>query len=1032
MLRKTIPTLLTMILTLFFLTLCRIGPLGAIQGDPGSETAKEETLSGVKAAMADGQAGPGRSGMKRYMVRFVDLPLALYQGAIPGLEATSPQATRKSKLDMKSGATAAYRSYLGGKRSEIISAMEGAVGRRIEVIFSYDVVFNGLAVYLALGEVSRVEKVPGVASVSLEKVEQLHTDAGPRWIGAPRVWRGEDGVATRGEGIVVGVIDGGINPENPSFADVGDDGFDHTNPRGRFLGVCDPERPDYDPAFPCNDKLIGAYDFSPLGGNPDNIPTPLDVSGHGSHVAGTAAGNLVRKVAAFEGPTIRVERDISGVAPHANIISYRVCTATSLGVAQDCPGAPVFAALDQAASDGVDVINFSIGSAPYDPWGWDGYYFNYLATRAAGILVVTSAGNSGPRPGTVGSPANVPWIMSVGAATHNRAFVNDLTRLEKEGGEPLGPFRGGGLAAGYGPAPIVYAGSYPNPNDPEGDPALCAEPYPASTFHGEIVVCDLGRTEHVATGRNILQGGAGGLVLANDAAHGNDLWDDGHVLPAVMISHKDGQALKNWLGSGSDHTAVITGMKADISSENGDVMARFSSRGPNLWAPGVIKPDAAAPGVDILAAGGFGGEVTWMLSSGTSMASPHVTGAAALLKALHPDWTPDEIQSALMLTGVRHRMLKENGSTPAAPFDRGAGRIQVGRAARAGFVLNETPENYLAADPSKGGDPSALNLASLANGSVTDDRCSWTRVLRSTLDTDVTWSVRIDNPPGVKLGAEPSTFTLPAGGALAIRFTADTRKAAYDSWLFGNLVFIPSSTDTAKAHFPVALNVLNTLPERLKWMEVDNPGEREINVAYGRTIEDLSSRIYGLAPGRLKKADLYQDPTPVKPFDVWPPKEPKKGVFMAARSIGDGVKRLVAEIAGTTSPDVDLYIYDATREETVCRSANYGNIEYCNVNDPKPGEYWIIAQNYHATDPSGTEPDTVEMAVAVVGPHAEGNLHVGASGGQTGIPGGQPFKLKVQWDVDPAFRHWYGFFTLGSKASRPDDIGGVRLDLRLR
>ena len=158
------------------------------------------------------------------------------------------------------------------------------------------------------------------------------------------------------------MIDSGINPENPSFADIGADGYDHANPRSRFYGVCDPSNDNYDANFPCNDKLIGAYDFTPLVPEADNIETPYDVSGHGSHVASTAAGNVFLN-AQLTAPTITLNRDISGVAPHANVISYRTQKPNGYGHLS-----VLVAAIEQAVLDGVDVINYSIGGDANNPW----------------------------------------------------------------------------------------------------------------------------------------------------------------------------------------------------------------------------------------------------------------------------------------------------------------------------------------------------------------------------------------------------------------------------------------------------------------------------------------------------------------------------------------------------------------------------------------------------------------------------------------------------------------------------------------
>ncbi|NTU83583.1 MAG: CHRD domain-containing protein [Chloroflexales bacterium] len=177
-------------------------------------------------------------------------------------------------------------------------------------------------------------------------------------------------VPSRGEGVVIGVLDSGIDPAHPSFKDPAPgDGYDHSNPRadGSYLGVCNPNDGDgrYDPGFQCNDKLIGAYTFAETSGVPDpqGRPSPRDNLGHGSHVAGTAAGNLVGG-APVDGGGSGI---IAGVAPHANLIVYDVCGIVGNG--ESCPGAAILAALDQAIVDGVDMISYSLASsATEDPW----------------------------------------------------------------------------------------------------------------------------------------------------------------------------------------------------------------------------------------------------------------------------------------------------------------------------------------------------------------------------------------------------------------------------------------------------------------------------------------------------------------------------------------------------------------------------------------------------------------------------------------------------------------------------------------
>ena len=541
----------------------------------------------LATTLASAQAGAAAS-TAQYIVQLTDPPLASYRGGIVGLEATNPAARGAVELDVKSAASKAYLDYLATKQANVRSALQLAIGRAVAVPFTYRYAYNGFAAILTEQEAAAARNVSGVAEVEKEFARELQTDAGPAWIGAPGVWSGADtgGLpGTKGEGVVVGVIDTGINHDHPSFADKGGDGYDHTNPRGTFYGLCDPVL-----GVPfCNDKLIGVWDFTGT--------SPEDDNQHGSHTASTSAGNVLS--AEITAPTLTLTRNISGVAPHANLITYKAC------IAAGCLSPSLTAAIDQATADGVDVINYSIGGGPTDPWD-DADSEAFLGARDAGIFVSASAGNDGPRAETVGSPANSPWLLSVGASTHNRAFVNSLTSLS--GGATGAPadLVGKSFTAGYGPAPIVYAGDYGSalcgegPASPEGSAAV--NPFLPGTFHGEIVVCDRGVYGRVEKAANVAEAGAGGFVLANDEPSGDSLVGDAYPIPGVHLTYDDGLVLKGWLAQGTGHTGTIAGTTADTSATYGDVMASFSSRGPNKTALDVLKPDVTAPGVDILAA----------------------------------------------------------------------------------------------------------------------------------------------------------------------------------------------------------------------------------------------------------------------------------------------------------------------------------------------------------------------------------------------------------------------------------------------
>ena len=758
-------------------------------------------LFSAGASLAEqGQQGLPPAVDNLYVILLTDAPVSSYRGGVPGLAPTNPSVLGMRKLDANSPASQAYADYLAQKQAEFMQTLSQALGREVPLYRSYRWVLNGVAVQLTPQEAEIARTLPGVRGVGVNELRQPLTDRGPSWIGAPTLWGPRNSADCTadggfcGEGVIVGIIDTGINHDHPSFADVGDDGYDHTNPygSGNYKGDC-VSNPSW-----CNDKLIGMYDYTGVGAEDDE--------GHGSHTASTAAGNFLNNVT-LEAPTISFPGlNISGVAPHANIISYRICDADG------CSTIDAASAIDQAVADGVDVLNYSIGgSAIVSPWSvfsFDAQAF--LDARDAGVFVATSAGNSGPGTETIGSPAYAPWLLTVGANTHDRAFTNSLIDMNTAQGTTLPDIEGRSITSGYGPAPIVYAGDYGN--------ALCeAGVWSANTFNGEIVVCDRGQIARVDKSANVADAGGGGMILANDAANGNGLNADMHSIPAVHITYDDGVALKNWLANGdTGHTATIAGTQMLVdATKYADITASFSSRGPNasIATQKIIKPDIIGPGVDIIAAVATDGVKTQPeldVYSGTSMSSPHLAGAAALLVQAHPDWTPAEIQSALMSTSWTQNLTKEDWVTPADPFDVGAGRVDLTVASDAGFLMHITKTEYENADPAGGGDPSTLNMPSLATDEF-NNTWTWTRTLKATRAGN--WEISFDLPAGMSMTASPASFSFGAAGdTQTITFTAHGYGFTQDQWYFAQVNFTDTSGASPAAHFPVAVKSTCALP----------------------------------------------------------------------------------------------------------------------------------------------------------------------------------------------------------------------------
>ncbi len=1007
-----------------FITLLSFAVLLSLTLAPVSFTAGE---FGSSLPSQSTSTGPGR-----YIVQLSAAPLASYRGGILGLAPTNPAVRGEVKLDSTSTASRAYLDYLTQQQASFLTNAQLTLGRPLTVLASYRYAFNGVALVLTEAEAAKVSRMSGVKQVQAERIYQLQTDVGPAFIGAPSVWNGSatgGAAGSKGEGVVIGVIDTGVNHDHPSFADVGGDGYNHTNPRGTFFGACDPVT-----GLPfCNDKLIGVWDFTGT--------TPEDDNLHGSHTASTAAGNVVS--ATIVAPTLTMTRNVSGVAPHANLITYKACDTASGG----CRGISLGLAIDQATADGVDVINFSIGGGSSDPWA-DANAISFLGARDAGIFVSASAGNDGPGASTVGSPSNAPWLMSVAASTHNRKFVNSVVNMS--GGSIAAPanIAGKSVTSGYGPARIVYAGDYGYPlcGDGPADAATgkaAINPFTPGTFNGEIVICDRGTYGRVEKGENVKEGGAGGMILTNDAANGDSLIGDAHALPAVHISYAAGNLIKHWVANGEGHTGTITGTIADVNTAHGDAMASFSSRGPDKSAPGVLKPDVTAPGVDILAAFNTLGNTTqiggveWGVISGTSMSSPHSAGAAALVRAVHPNWTPAEVQSALMTTSITNGV--RDGLKAATPFDRGAGRIDLTQAARAGLVLGETlgqgqtiTQYYEAGQAN----PTALNRPSMANARCIGT-CSWTRVVKNSLSVAAAWTAKTTAPRGVRLTVSPSKFTIAPGATQAITVTADVADAPVGQWSFAELTL--TSKSAPAAHLPIAV-FPGGAPVPVDITTTATTGTHVQPVTSDLQIDRFSSVVSGLTKGQVIQRQIEQDPTSggipgtgTGLIAILTPYEAVAGTFFTTLDVPAGARFLMSEITASTAPDVDLFVGrdldgdNAPDEaEEVCRSASAVWQEKCTLKSPAAGKWWILVQNWNS---SAALIDNIELTAAVIPGTNNGNLV--ATGPSGTVPAGQLFNILLTWNEPTlaAGDYWFGLVEYGGDSRHPNNAGSLLVKL---
>ena len=716
----------------------------------------------------------------RVMIKLDYDAVAAYAGGIEGLAATSPSVTG-TDLTGSSPAEQAYGQYVTEQEQATVAALQRAVPGA-SVHDSLQTVYGGVSATIPASAVEQLLAVDGVVAVQYDKLNQLLTDSSPVFVNATDVYGDLGTTANAGEGVIYGNLDTGVWPEHPSFADLGNLSAPPGPARACEFGD-NPLTPAAD-VFDCNNKLIGGAHFTDtydaVLGDDFYAGFARDGEGHGTHTASTSGGNIVASAPIFgedRGP-------IQGLAPGAWVMEYKVCGP------QGCFGSDSAAAVGQAILDGVDVINFSI-SGGTDPFT-DPVELAFLDAYAAGVFVAASAGNEGPGAGTANHLS--AWTTSVAASTQSRKWQSTLTIAD-----------GGDSAEITGTAiypdgistdlPVVLASTAVGYTD-----ELCLAAAPAGLFTGKIVACLRG-PGRAAKGFNVLQGGAAGMILYNGPGDLFPEMSDNHWLPTIHIT--DGPALLAFLGAHPDTTATFTGGEATLVG--GDVMSAFSSRGP---AGFFLKPDVTAPGVQILAgntpapapgsvASGPAGEYFQSIG-GTSMSGPHVAGAAILLKAVHPEWSPGEIKSALMTTAITD-VVKEDGTTPADPFDFGSGRIDIGAAADAQLTFDETAENFALL---AGGELTAVhvNIASI-NAPVLPGRLVTTRVATNGSGGRQRFDVSVASPAGSSIVVSPDRFTLDAGESATLTITIST-DATIGAQQFGTIQI--DGRNGSPQHLPVA------------------------------------------------------------------------------------------------------------------------------------------------------------------------------------------------------------------------------------
>ncbi|KAF3781550.1 Subtilisin-like protease SBT1-3 [Nymphaea thermarum] len=565
------------------------------------------------------------------------------------------------------------------------------------IIYDYQNAFHGFAARLTEEEAVRLGDQRGVLAVFPETVYHLHTTRSPEFLGLDPGLRGSrdiwSSLKSRRD-VIIGVLDTGIWPESQSFNDSG-----LAARPARWKGACETGR-----GFTtshCNQKIIGARIFfsgyeagTGIINERDEYKSPRDQDGHGTHTAATVAGVPVpgANLLGYASGTAR------GMAPRARLAVYKVCWTSG------CFSSDILSAIDQAVADGVDVLSISLGGSV------SAYYRDTLSIAAfgameKGVFVSCSAGNGGPG---ASSLTNVsPWIATIGASTMDRDFPSHVKLGDGRIFSGVSLYKGRRVLSLDKQYPLVYMGN--NMSSPLPSALCMTGSLDPRIVAGKIVLCDRGINPRVEKGQVVKEAGGIGMILANTDANGEELVADSHLLPATAVGAALGKEIRRYMQTSPRPTATLSFSGTNLGIRPSPVVAAFSSRGPNTLTPEVLKPDMIAPGVNILAAWSEQApptslaqdrrRVKFNILSGTSMSCPHVSGIAALLKSVHPEWSPAAIKSALMTTAYihdsTHNPFRDAASnSPSNPYQHGAGHINPSKALDPGLLYDISPQDY--------------------------------------------------------------------------------------------------------------------------------------------------------------------------------------------------------------------------------------------------------------------------------------------------------------------------------------------------
>jgi subtilisin family serine protease len=674
------------------------------------------------------------------IVQFSGEPLSTYVKTKPA---------QGKKIDFNSNAVKSYRAQLNQVRKNFKSWLQ-ANAPSAKVTGEFDIALNAVSVTLNGASLATLRQCPLVASADYEALyHPTVDDPDLGLIQAVAAWEQGGGAANAGEGVKVAILDTGIDLTHPCFDDAG---YPHHTQLGdhRFT----------------NNKVIAAKVFNNRAVTQGY--TAQAIQEHGTHVAGTVACN-VGTPAVVSGAAIPY--GVSGVAPRALLGNYNIFP----GAVLDARSEDIFEALEQAYEDGFDIANMSLGG------GQRGVQDLVMAAvdrlDQANMVVAVAAGNSGPGYQTVESPGSAARALTAGASTVPHYVGAPVTVNGQTYGALAGEFA---TVTNDVTAPLAVV------LDDKGALSTACSPLPAGSLAGQIALISRGTCSFSAKIRVAQNAGALAVLVVNNAIGdpiqmGTDGTPNQPTIPAYMLALADKAAFVAANGA----AVTISATFSYFQTANGDIMASFSGWGPTM-VDFRIKPDVVAPGVNVLSSiplSFCGGSSCWAFFQGTSMATPHLAGSAAIVRWLYPDWSAAEIRSAIVNTANDETLKSFVDGSPLTDVNVvGAGREDLLAAVNACVAL----------------DPVSVSFGAVPSGS--GQTKPFTITLNNLRGAPTTYSLAMSGgDASVSYSVSPSTVSLGTGGSTTVTVTMSAVKNAAFGGHQGKLTISSGNLEVAHA-----------------------------------------------------------------------------------------------------------------------------------------------------------------------------------------------------------------------------------------